>query len=247
MIKASLEPVRPDLQEQMFAPRDFLGSTIERLAQSQAAKPARRDRLVLPSAEMLTIAWDMDDVLNDLIWAWFHEEWLPSHPDCRLQYRDLLENPPHRILGIESGEFVNMIDAYRESDKAAKLTPSPQILDWLASYGALCLHAVVTARPIGSLPQMSHWLFRHFGGYVRALGVVPVRLKPGEPAYHNTKGEFRSWFGKIDVLVDDSEENLRSAEASGVRGILFPQPWNSNRGTVSDTLRLVTDMVIRPS
>jgi hypothetical protein len=192
---------------------------------------------------MITIAWDMDDVLNNLVWAWFHGEWLPSHPDCRLRYQDLVENPPHRILGIGQREFLELIDAFRESEKAANLTPNREILDWLAAYGARCLHVVLTARPTGSLPQMSHWLFRHFGSYVRALGVVPVRLKPDEPAYHKSKGEFLAWFGNVDVMVDDSEENLRSTEASGVRGIVFPQPWNSSRGTVYDALQLLTDVV----
>jgi hypothetical protein len=195
---------------------------------------------------MIAIAWDVDDVLNNLMWAWFHEEWLQSHPNCLLQYRDLVENPPHRVLGIEPHEFLAMIDAYRASDKAAKLMPNQEILDWLAIYGASCLHVVLTARPVNSLPQMSHWMFRHFGAYVRALGVVPVRLKPGEPAYHRNKGEFLTWFGKVDAMIDDSEENLRSVEASGVRGILFPQPWNRNQGTVADTLRLLTDIVTRP-
>ncbi|MFB3776909.1 MAG: hypothetical protein ACE141_04835 [Bryobacteraceae bacterium] len=192
---------------------------------------------------MITIAWDMDDVLNNLMWAWFQGEWRPTHPDCGLQYRDLTENPPHRILGIEPGEFLEMIDAYRASDKAADLVPNREILDWLAGCGSRCLHVVVTARPIGSLPQMSHWLFRHFGCYVRALGVVPVRLKPGEAAYHRGKGEFLKWFGRVDAMVDDSEDNLRSAEASGVRGILFPQPWNRSRASVSDTLGFLSDLV----
>ena len=59
---------------------------------------------------MRTLVWDIDDVLNDLMRSWFTEEWLPTHPDCRLAYADLLENPPHRVLGIAEAEYLASLD-----------------------------------------------------------------------------------------------------------------------------------------
>ena len=192
---------------------------------------------------MITVAWDVDDVLNDLMWAWFHQEWVPAHPECPLHYADIRRNPPHEVLGISISDYLSSIDAFRISEKAGRLRPRLEVIDWLQSQGSSCLNVAVTARPTDSLPEMSHWLFRHFGSHIRALGIVPVRLKAGEPVHHRSKGEFLRWFGKIDVLVDDSQENIDSAESSGVRGILFPQPWNSGNKTVQDTLHLLSEMV----
>ena len=37
---------------------------------------------------MLTIVWDVDDVLNDLMHAWFKHSWLADHPDGKIRYED---------------------------------------------------------------------------------------------------------------------------------------------------------------
>ena len=48
---------------------------------------------------MLTIAWDVDDVLNDLMGAWLKDAWLPAHPECTLAYDDL--HPTRRMPNSE--------------------------------------------------------------------------------------------------------------------------------------------------
>ena len=48
---------------------------------------------------MLTIVWDVDDVLNDLMAVWFRDAWLPKHAACPVRYEEITENPPHRVLG----------------------------------------------------------------------------------------------------------------------------------------------------
>jgi phosphoglycolate phosphatase-like HAD superfamily hydrolase len=193
---------------------------------------------------MLTILWDADDVLNNLMWAWFHDEWLPTHPECNLQYADLTENPPDRVLGIAKRAYLESLDSYRLTCKGRSLEPNREILEWLTAYGANCRHGILTARPLESLPYVAEWSFRHFGPFVRLFGVVPVRLGSGVPAYDQDKGDFLQWLGRADVLVDDSEQNVEMAQRAGVRSVLFPQPWNSNRRTVAETLRLLTDVVV---
>ena len=47
---------------------------------------------------MVTIAWDVDDVLNDLMRHWFKSTWKTTHPECKVIYEDLSENPPRQIL-----------------------------------------------------------------------------------------------------------------------------------------------------
>ena len=57
-----------------------------------------------------TIAWDVDDVLNNLMRAWFEEKWLIDHPECNLLYEGLTENPPHRLLETNVDNYLKSLD-----------------------------------------------------------------------------------------------------------------------------------------
>jgi hypothetical protein len=100
----------------------------------------------------------------------------------------------------------------------------------------------LTARPLDSVPYLSEWLFHHFGNYLRFFGVVPARLENGVPRYDTNKEDFLRWFGKADVLIDDSRENIAAARGLGIRNVLYPQPWNGNRSTVEETLRQLAEV-----
>jgi hypothetical protein len=191
----------------------------------------------------VTVIWDVDDVLNDLMRAWFTETWQPSHPDCALGYADIVENPPDRVLGISRSEYLESLDTYRASEAARNMVPNPAIMEWLSQHGSRCRHIALTARPIASVPHAAEWVFRHFGTYVRAFGVVPSRLSAGSPVYDRTKDEFLRWFGSASVLVDDSAENVSAAQATGLGAILYPQPWNGASGTVADVLHRLSQLV----
>jgi hypothetical protein len=191
---------------------------------------------------VLTFVWDIDDVLNDLMRVWFTQEWLPGHPECRLTYSDLLENPPHRVLGIRQEEYLASLDAFRLSRKARDMQPNASILRWLQSYGARHRHMALTARPLDSIPCLSEWLFSHFGNYLRNFSVVPTRLQDGVPRYDSNKGDYLRWFGKAGVLIDDSEENIAAARSLNIGGVLYPQPWNRNADSVDETLRHLATM-----
>jgi phosphoglycolate phosphatase-like HAD superfamily hydrolase len=185
---------------------------------------------------MMTIVWDVDDVLNDLMLTWFTETWKPSHPSCDLSYSEITENPPDRVLGIPRSEYLSSLDAFRLSDRARNMPPNPAVLEWLHRNGAGYRHMAVTARPLASTPPVAEWLFRHFGSFMRTFGVVPARLSASVPAYDRDKGEYLRWLGKADILVDDSEENLRAAEKLGICGVLYPQPWNHSSQTAREAL-----------
>jgi len=191
---------------------------------------------------MMTIVWDVDDVLNDLMLAWFTETWKPSHPSCELSYSEITENPPDRVLGIQRSEYLSSLDAFRLSDRARNMPPNPAIAQWLQTHGAEYRHMALTARPLESTPQAAEWLFRHFGSYMRSFGVVPTRLPAGVPAYDRDKGDYLRWLGKADILVDDSEENLRAAEALGIRSVLYPQPWNGSSQTAREALESLAQL-----
>ena len=192
---------------------------------------------------MRTIVWDIDDVLNDLMRAWFLEAWKPAHPQCTAAFEDLRENPPHRILGVERSEYLASLDDFRMSERGRDLTANPAILGWLAKYGRQHRHVALTARPLNTAPYASEWLFRHFGAYFRCFGVVPSRPEPATPVYDNHKGDFLNWMGGADLFVDDSEENVALAEGLGIRAMLYPQPWNRSSVSVPELLNSLMEQV----
>ena len=127
---------------------------------------------------MLTIVWDVDDVLNNLMRTWFEEAWRPSHPACTVAYDQLRANPPHEVLDVTKSEYLASLDAFRDSGRAAALAPHPAILEWLAAHGHRYRHMALTARPLASAGSAADWVFRHFGNYIRCYGVVPSRPGP---------------------------------------------------------------------
>lgn len=193
---------------------------------------------------MLTIVWDVDDVLNNLMRTWLEEAWRPSHPACTVAYDQLRANPPHEVLDVAKSEYLASLDAFRDSGRAAALAPHPAILEWLTAHGHRYRHMALTARPLASAGSAADWVFRHFGNYIRCYGVVPSRLDPALPQYDHDKADFLRWFGEADFFVDDSEENVAAVRTLGVNGIVFPQPWNQVSRSVEDTLKLLTEQVV---
>jgi hypothetical protein len=179
---------------------------------------------------MLTIVWDVDDVLNALMRDWFEQEWKPRTPECRHAYGDLTENPPHDALGVNRREYLDSLDRFRLSSAARNMAPNPEVLAWFRTHGADFRHIALTARPLDTAPPAAEWVMRHFGDYIRVFGVVPCRSGSATPFYDGSKSEFLEWWGRGDILVDDSRDNIEAAERIGVCGVLFPQPWNGGTG-----------------
>ena len=191
---------------------------------------------------MLTIVWDVDDVLNDLMFQWFSLGWKTEHPDCQLSYDDLTANPPHEVLQVELDEYLASMDAFRNTMHAINMRPKPQLLDWFRKRGHGFRHIALTARPLATAPDVAHWVMRHFGAWIRCVGVVPTRIEAGVPVYDQTKGEFLTWLRLGDVLVDDSSENVLQAAALGMTPLLVAQPWSKTGLTTSELLLRLSEM-----
>ena len=187
----------------------------------------------------LTIVWDVDDVLNNLMSAWFHECWLPAHPGCQSTYTGIRENPPHSVLGVEKSEYLASLDRFRSSRRGRNLAPNPQIVIWMRQHGHRFRHIALTARPLASAGEAAEWVFRHFGNYIRCFGVVPSRLDPAAPLYDRDKADFLRWFGEADYFLDDTGPNVAAVAELGVKTLLFPQPWNGSAQSVEDILKLL--------
>jgi len=178
---------------------------------------------------MLTIVWDVDDVLNDLMAAWFRQCWLPAHPDCRVTYAALRENPPHAVLGIEKAEYLLSLDRFRSSDGGRRLAPNPEILRWMGEHGHRFRHMALTARPLASAGDAAEWVFRHFGNYIRCYGVAPVRLDAAaaesfrQLIFHNVEEKLPAprgveAFGRFARRHLDHLENMKNRLASRIHG-----------------------------
>ncbi|HEY5056826.1 MAG TPA: hypothetical protein VII58_11740, partial [Acidobacteriaceae bacterium] len=153
---------------------------------------------------MLTLVWDVDDVLNDLMAQWFHKGWKQEHPECATEYRSLTANPPHESLGVTHDGYLASMDAFRRSEAGLALLPNAEVLAWFLKHGAQARHIALTSRPLETAPDVAAWVLRHFGGWIRCFGIVPSRAPEGVPAYDLDKGDYLRWLGKGDVLVDDT-------------------------------------------
>ena len=192
----------------------------------------------------LTIIWDVDDVLNNLMSSWFEGYWLKLHPECLLSYKGITQNPPHRLLGVSLGDYLASLDQFRMSDAFKQLTPVKEVFDWFKLYGENFRHIALTAAPLCSASVSAEWVFRYFSQWIRCFSFVPSK-RDGEqiPLYDQTKKELLSWLGEGDILVDDCMENIESVKSLRMHTVLIPQPWNNSRRLLTENLELLTKLI----
>jgi hypothetical protein len=175
---------------------------------------------------LITLVWDVDDVLNDLTRRWLEDAWRPAHPDADVAYADLTRQSPAALLGVAETEYLASLDDFRARRYAA-LDPDPEVLGWFTARGADFRHVALTATPMRHAPAVAAWVLGHFGPWIRAFAVLPSP-RPGEslPVYDRDKGGVLAWLGVGDVFIDDSPANVAAVAARGVRTVLAPRPWN---------------------
>jgi hypothetical protein len=196
---------------------------------------------------MKTIVWDVDDVLNDLMGAWFEDYAASICPDRFITYDRLTNNPPHALLGISHAEYLASLDKFRLSGMAEEMPPVAKIFEWFCRYGDSAHNVALTAAPLSASPVSAQWVMRHFGRWIRSFNVIPS-VRPGTEAaqYHMSKSDFLGWWGKADILVDDSEENIAGALSLGMDAVLVPRPWNQSGQTMNEALEELTELVLSP-
>jgi FMN phosphatase YigB (HAD superfamily) len=192
---------------------------------------------------MKTIVWDVDDVLNNLMRAWF-EDWSASRP-CSLTYERLTLNPPCELLEITQAEYLASLDDFRLSGKAAKIAPVPEIIDWFRRWGSRFHNVALTSAPLCASPVSAEWVMKNFGCWIRSFNIIPS-ARPGMEKNHylGSKSEFLSWWGKGDILVDDSEENVAGALSIGMEAVLIPRPWNRTNLSMTEALEALTALAL---
>lgn len=190
---------------------------------------------------MQTIAWDVDDVLNDLMRVWFEQEWLPKHPACIMRYHAITENPPDKLLGIRMEDYLDSLDRFRLSHTVRLLDPVPEVLDWFRQYGHHFRHIALSATPLKSAHILADWVINHYGNWIRSFNFVPsARENHSVIMYDSTKADYLQWWGKVDVLIDDTLIHIEAARQLGIKTLIMPRPWNKSHHTVSDMLNTLT-------
>ena len=186
---------------------------------------------------MRLIAWDVDDVLNDLMSCWLEEAWRPAQRHGAPAFGELTANPPNRLLGVPLTDYLASLDTFRLSGRYARMAPRPDVAEWFQQHGSQWQHLALTAVPLRAASVSAEWVTRHFGTWVRSFHFVPS-LRPGDPASagHRSKEEFLRWHGKVDAFVDDSPEHVAAASRLGIPALLFPRPWNGSSETVAEVL-----------
>jgi len=192
---------------------------------------------------MKVIMWDVDDVLNNLMGDWFRLRWVPAHPECKLNYSGITENPPHELLGVTKSEYLTSLDAFRQSS-FKELKPLPEMLEWFSLYGNKAEHRVVTAVPTNAANHSAEWVFRHFGTWIHSFNIVPSPREGQE--YHGvkSKSEYVRTFSKVDLVVEDNPDTIRSMRELGIDTVTIPRPWNSASGTLEESLRAIRLKII---
>ena len=160
---------------------------------------------------------------------------MPSHPNCTLTYESVTENPPHRLLGVERGEYLDSLDSFRMSPQAQAMIPETHLLNWFKKKGACFRHIALTARPRKTVSVAVEWVLCHFGEWIQTVSFVPAE-RPGEPLGHpdRDKGGFLSWLGKAVYFVDDNPGNVTAAKELGIEAFLVSCPWNSGGSALRD-------------
>ena len=186
---------------------------------------------------MITIAWDVDDVLNDLMRCWLVNKWLPEHPNCKVGFEQITENTPERIIKSAKEEYLLSLDSFRLSKAYFEVKPNPEVLAWFEEFGGKARHIALTFVPIKAAHMSADWVMRYFGKWIRSFNFVPsIRKGEQAPEYGQTKADYLKWLNKVDVLVEDSEQNIREAQELGIKGILVGKPWNKSDLSVEDAL-----------
>lgn len=179
-----------------------------------------------------TIAWDVDDVLNNLMHDWFVQKWLKDNGKCGLRYEDIAENPPHRLLGVQLETYRCSLDEFRLSALYQQMTPVKEVMEWFIEYGDNFRHIALTAVPLIAASASAQWVFKHFGKWIRTFHFVPSKREGlCLPETDKNKADFLKWIGRVDVFIDDNADNIKGI-ADNIKTIVFPRPWNNNKASI---------------
>ena len=173
---------------------------------------------------MITIAWDVDDVLNNLTECWL--KYYNSNNNTSFDYNDITKNPPHEILNISFEKYIESLDEFRMSEYAQQLVPNQDILDFMDKHKDRFNHIALTATSAHTAYNSSYWVLKNFYKYVFSYNVVPAKRDYLTYSNYSDKKSFLQQHSDVKILIDDSIKNVEDANSIGVKAYLLKRPWN---------------------
>lgn len=165
----------------------------------------------------LTIFLDIDGVICDFVGG--AEE--VHGPAPRKDSWDI-----HEWYGLDPEEFWAPLSSREFWANLKALPDAFKIVEACHRYGeiVLCTTPTLSAE---CLAGKMDWIQRVFGGRFRDYIFTPRKgflAKPGR------------------VLVDDSDKNVKEFRSAGGHAVLWPQPWNANRGMENPLEHLIINL-----
>ena len=194
---------------------------------------------------MKTIIWDVDDVLNDLMRLWLqdHQQKYPRKKELMLE--DITRNPPHKFIGTTLEKYQDSLDRFRFSDAYETMRPNKEVMAWFKKNGKYARHMALSSVPLSAACLSSKWVLKNFGQWIRTYSFVPsLRKKLATIPYDRTKADHLKWLNKKDIVfIDDNETNVLEARKLGIKSLIYPRPWNSEKRPVDVVLSQLTKFV----
>jgi hypothetical protein len=141
---------------------------------------------------MITIAWDIDDVLNSL--------------DKEFKNWASLTG-----LIIDDKNYLKYLDRFRLG-YYLNLKVNTEVYNWFIENGDKVINIAITAVPNKLAYISSWWLFKNFKWFTSIVIIPSYREEDPILSPFKTKGEYLQWLKKVDVFIDNNEKNIRDVK-----------------------------------
>ena len=177
--------------------------------------PARRD--------MKTIAWDVDDVLNECMRTWLKPRGCPPIRAGRSPTRK-----SWRIRRAASSAARGGIS------RLARRVPPVGPPGRCSRFRRSCIGSSSTARSCGTWPSApchcrrpisAAWVFCHFGRWIRSFHFFPRRTR-ANPALRSLERRGVATMGNDRRVGGRQSRQFGLRQTFGNRTFCFPRPWN---------------------
>jgi uncharacterized HAD superfamily protein len=185
---------------------------------------------------MITIAWDIDCTLNDYILEIL--KYINYHRGTNFQLNDTTHYNLTKCLPFQEKEIWGYLDNFKLEGKYILLKPNSEILQWLKKYGDNFHHIALTACSVKTASISAQWLFTYLGNWFRGFYFVPSNRDEKHIEYDKNKIEWLKRH-KVDIYIEDNEDNYLQAKKLGIECYLIKQPWN-NGEPVKEILKKIT-------
>ncbi len=167
----------------------------------------------------MKIGIDMDEVIADWVNAvlnFYHAKTGKKH--YKEEFKEYKLWP---VWGISKEEAVEIVDEFHEIHKPHEVSPIKDAIDAIKKLGEKHEPIIITGRPIRFKHKIHEWLEYYFG-----KNNIQI-IHAGD--FHKGQAALKAEICKekfITVLLEDAPETALDCVNSGIKIILFDQPWN---------------------